>query len=206
MVEHVEFLVEEPSVEASLRVLLPGILGDISFAIYPHQGKRDLLDRLPDRMKGYAAWLPETYRIVVVVDRDGDDCHALKSRLERDAANAGLTTRTRTGGQTYQVVNRIAIEELEAWFFGDWNAVCQAYPGVNPNLPNKEGFRDPDQIKGGTWESLERILMRAGHFKSGLRKIEAARTIAKFMAPDQNRSKSFQVFATALAELAAQAR
>lgn len=205
MVEHVDFLVEEPSTEAALRTLLPRILGNIPFDIHPHQGKTDLLDRLSDRMRGYAAWLPEGYRIVVIVDRDDDDCSELKSLMERKVADAGLMTRTRADGKTYQVVNRIAIEELEAWFFGDWNAVCLAYPGVNQNLPQKDGFRDSDYIAGGTWEALERVLKQAGHFKSGLRKIEAARAIAEHMTPNQNRSRSFQVFRDALAELADQA-
>lgn len=40
-VAHVEVLVEEPSVEAALRALLPRLLGDVSFEIYPHQGKHD---------------------------------------------------------------------------------------------------------------------------------------------------------------------
>ena len=34
-VEHVEVLVEEPSAEAALRLLLPRILGAMSFQVYP---------------------------------------------------------------------------------------------------------------------------------------------------------------------------
>ena len=201
MVNHIDFLVEEASMEAALRLLLPRIIGDTSFAIYPHQCKEDLLDSLPNRMRGYAAWLPESYRVVVVVDRDEDDCMELKGKLENAASDANLVTRTQSGGQVYRVVNRIAIEELEAWFFGDWSAVCQAFPKVNRNVPNKQGYRDPDGIAGGTWEALERVLKQAGHFKTGLRKIEAARSIAEHMDPAQNRSKSFQVFRNVLTEM-----
>ena len=54
----------------------------------------------------------------VVVDRDSDDCHKLKNKLEDIAKEAGLTTRT-SAGSKWQVVNRIVVEELEAWYFGD---------------------------------------------------------------------------------------
>jgi hypothetical protein len=107
-------------------VLLPRVLIDVSFDVHPHQGKSDLLQRLPSRLKGYAAWLPDDYRIVVVVDRDDDDCNALKERLEQIAIDAGLRSRTRAGNQSYQLINRLAIEELEAWYFGDWDAVRSA--------------------------------------------------------------------------------
>ena len=81
-VEHVEVLVEEPSMEAALRVLLPQILGNLSFAVHQHNSKKALLARLPGRLKGYAKWLPETCRVVVVLDCDQDDCAGLKARLE----------------------------------------------------------------------------------------------------------------------------
>lgn len=199
--DHIEFLVEEPSMEATLRILLPRIIGATLFEVYSFQCKDNLLSSLPSRMKGYAKWLPDNYRIVVVVDRDDDDCKQLKANLERAARNAGLVTRSSAGGAVYQVVNRVAIEELEAWFFGDWNAVCRAYPGISRNVPQKRGFRDPDSVLGGTWEALERHLQRAGHFKTGLRKVEAARSITSQMLPENNRSKSFQLFRDSLTEM-----
>jgi hypothetical protein len=48
MVDHVEVLVEEPSMEATLRELVPRIVGATSFQIYPFQSKQDLLRKLPD--------------------------------------------------------------------------------------------------------------------------------------------------------------
>lgn len=201
MVTHVEILVEEPSMEAALRLIIPKISDALSFEIYPYRCKQDLLGKLPARLKGYAAWLPQDWRIVVIVDRDDDDCAALKRQLEKAARDAGLISRTRRAGGGFQVVNRLAIEELEAWFFGDWDAVCAAYPGVDRNVPNKSKYRDPDAISGGTWEALERILRRAGHFQTGLRKIEAARAIAQHMNPAANRSRSFGAFRDALSEM-----
>lgn len=201
MVSHIEFLVEERSMETALRVLLPRVLKGLSFEVYPYQDKHDLLLRLPARLRGYAAWLPDNYRIVVVVDRDDDDCHDLKQQLEKITKNAGLRSRSNAEGQPYQVVNRLAIEELEAWYFGDWNAVQTAFSKVPATIPNQAKYRDPDAISGGTWEAFERILQRAGYFQTGLRKIEAARAVAEHWQPEKNRSRSFRVFRDFLQEV-----
>lgn len=200
-VEHLEILVEEPSMEEALRTLLPKIAGDLSHEVYRYQCKDELLGRLPERLRGYASWLPATWRIVVILDRDDDDCRVLKGRLEQMARDAGLITRS-VNATTWQVVNRLAIEELEAWYFGDWDAVRAAYPRVPRTVPRQQKYRDPDAIRGGTWEALERILRRAGYFEGGLRKIEAARAIAEHMDPGRNGSRSFQMLRTVLVEVA----
>lgn len=200
-VAHVEILVEEPSMEAALRLLVPRMAPGLSFEVYRHRGKQDLLQRLPERLQGYASMLPGDWRIMIVVDRDNEQCKALKRKLEDAAKKAGLRTRANQR-QNWQVVNRLAIEELEAWFFGDWEAVQAAYPRVDPRLPNKAGFRDPDSIPGGTWEAFERVLQEANYFKTGLRKIESARTIAEQMDPQRNRSRSFQVLHETFKEIA----
>jgi len=199
-IEHVEFLVEEASMEAALRTLLPPILGEISFEVHPFQGKSGLLQELPGRLRGYAAWLPASWRIVVVIDRDDDACEALKRRLDDVSRDAGLTVRW-PGGARWQIVNRLAIEELEAWFFGDWAAVRAAYPRVPATIPSKQPYRAPDAIRGGTWEAFERVLQQAGYFAGGLRKIEVAREVARHMAPSRNRSPSFGKLREILVEL-----
>lgn len=203
-VEHVEILVEEPSMEAALRILVPKMVGDLSHEIYPYQSKQQLLARLPDRLRGYKRWLPTDWRIVVVVDRDGDDCINLKAELEAMATKAGLITRStrRSPRSRFSVVNRIVVEELEAWYFGDWEATCAAYPCLNPHQTARRGYRDPDEVAGGTWEALERVMKSRGYFATGLRKIEAARTIAQHMDPSRNTSRSFQVLRDALFEMA----
>ncbi len=203
-VAYVEFLVEEVSMEVFLRALLPRLLDAVHFEIRAFQCKDDLLKRLPDRLRGYA-WFPRDYCIVVVVDRDNDDCHELKQELERHAAQAGLPTRTHPQQGHVTVINRIAIEELEAWYFGDWDAVRAAYPRVSESVPRRAGYRNPDAIAGGTWEAFERVLRRSGYFKGGLRKIQAARNIAPHIDPTRNSSRSFQVFRDALLELANEA-
>jgi len=187
--------------EAFLRALLPRLLPEgRSFEVHPFQGKTDLLGKLQGRLKGYETWLPEDWRIVVVVDRDDDDCEALKDRLEAIASGCGLLTRSRANGAPWQLVNRIAVEELEAWYFGDWPAVCSVYTRVAPGIPGQAGYRDADAIRGGTWEAFERVLKRYGYFRSGLPKLEVARTIGAQLDPGRSRSRSFVMFREAIAE------
>ena len=199
MLEKLIVFVEEYSMEAASEQLLPKRLGDVEFQIIRFQCKDDLPKHAPARLKGYKAWLPVNWRILVLIDRDDDDCVELKAKLEAMAAAAGLLTKTVVShDQSFQVVNRLAIEELEAWFFGDWAAVQAAYPRVPATIPRKAGFRDPDAIAGGTWESLERIMKNAGYFSTGLRKLELARSVSAHMEFSRNHSRSFQAFANAL--------
>tara|TARA_R110002096_G_scaffold44524_1_gene119662 strand:- start:21078 stop:21650 length:573 start_codon:yes stop_codon:yes gene_type:complete len=184
--------------EAALELLLPKILGEVTFTIHPHQGKEHLLGTLPSKLQGYAGWLPESFRIVVVIDRDSDDCKELKKRLDAYASSARKLITPPAKRKDFVVVNRIVIEELEAWYFGDWEAVREAYPRVGATIPANARYRHPDEILGGTWEAFERILKRAGYHQQGLRKIEAARDVAARMEPARNTSPSFVAFRDAL--------
>jgi hypothetical protein len=197
---HLEVLVEEESAKAALELLLPKILGgQVSFKFHDFQGKKDLLKNLPARLRAYRKSMTAERRIVVLVDRDREDCRSLKRRLEEIARGVGFFTKSSPGPRDrFQVLNRIAVEELEAWFFGDVQAIAAAYPGVPATLDRKAKYRDPDAIRGGTWEALERILQNAGHHRAGLAKIEAARAIASRMDPNRNRSRSFRHFRDAL--------
>ena len=200
-VSRIEILVEEPSMEAALNHLLPSLLGQMEYEIFPFLSKEDLLSKLSSRLRAYARFLPATTRILVLVDRDGQNCESLKKRLEVAATGAGLVTRSSTADGIYNVANRIVIEELEAWYFGDWQAVRRAYPKIDARWPRKAGFRNADAVAGGTWEAFERIAQSAGYFKGGLRKVEAANKIAPLMDPQRNTSKSFQVLRAALREM-----
>jgi hypothetical protein len=189
--------------EVALQALLPHLLREgIRAELRQFQCKNELLKQLPQRLAGYAKWLPDTAAVLVVVDRDDEDCVVLKAELDATARAAGLVPRGDAGpGSPFQLINRIAIEELEAWFFGDWPAVCEAYPKMPDTLPKRAGFRDPDAIAGGTWEALERELQRRGYFEQGLRKMELAREVAARMDPTRNRSASFNCLRAALAQL-----
>lgn len=187
---------------AFLQELLQRNLPEIAFQIHDYRGKGDLLTKLGGRLRGYANYLPADWRIFVLVDRDNDDCRELKQRLEGLAAQAGLRTRAQAGGNPWQVVNRIVIEELESWYFGDPEAICGAYPRMSLRTLNQARYRNPDAIRGGTWEALERVLQKSGYFRGGIRKVEVARSIAAHSDPQRNRSRSFQVFYAALLEAA----
>ena len=197
---HLAVLVEEPSMEEFLRILLPRILPeDCGFEVHSFRGKAHLLRNLQARLRGYARWLPDDWRVIVVVDRDNDDCRVLKRELEEAATAAGLHTRSQVDSRRWQLANRIAIEELEAWYFGDWQAVRCAYPRVSDGVSRQARYRNPDAIRGA-WEAFERILQRRGYFATGLRKVEAARAVAVHIDPDRNRSESFKIFCAAVVE------
>lgn len=173
--------------EAALDSLLPRIVPDHSFRVHVHQGKSDLLRKVESRLRAYARMGWEDLRVVVIVDRDGDDCHALKQQLTDACDSAGC-----------YALCRIAIEELEAWFFGDVTAMRAAYPKVPAGIAGKARFRDPDAIAGGTWEALARVLARAGYYTTGMPKLEVARRISAHMDPAANTSRSFQVLVEGL--------
>jgi 2'-5' RNA ligase len=199
---YIDFFLEEYSAKAMLEVLLPKILPlTVNWEIRDFRGKQQLLQKIPLLLKSYASWLPSNHHIVILIDRDQEDCHQLKAQLEAIAAGAGLTSKSTITSGSFQVLNRIAIEELEAWFLGDIEAICTAYPGVPISLAQQARFRDPDNIKGGTAEALEQILQNARHHLGGLEKARAAREIAAHMEPSRNRSASFQAFLTGLQEL-----
>jgi Domain of unknown function (DUF4276) len=193
---HIEFLLEEASAEIVLTEIVPKIVGEnITLRFHDFRGKQNLIQKLPIRLKGYQNLLQSNpdWRIVVLVDRDKQDCHILKEQLEKIAHDAGLTTHSNS--ENFQVLNRIAIEELEAWFFGDVEAIRSAYPKVSENLNENRNYRNPDEVKGGTCEALERVLAAKGYYGKGyMPKTEVARNISKYLNVEQNSSESFQVF------------
>lgn len=202
---HIEFLLEETSAEIVLNEIIPKIVGEeVTFGIREFSGKQNLLKKLPERLKGYKSRLnyERDLKVVILIDRDNDDCQKLKQRLEEIVGESGLLTPSTSG--EFQVLNRIAIEELESWFFGDIAALRVNYPKVSASLPTKQSYRNPDEIKGGTFEALERVLNQAGYYSKGFTpKTEIARNIAPFMDPEINNSKSFQIFRDGLKLLTA---
>ena len=200
-----DVIVEERSAAVALRriipAVVPGWVEDEDFSLIEFSGKNDLLKNLPARLRAYRRWIGGP-NLLVLVDRDQQDCLVLKAELEAMAAAADLVTKT-SGGPHFRVVNRIAVEELEAWFLGDAVAIRSAYPRVSSSFERKVAFRDPDAVKGGTAEALERLLKVAGYFEK-LPKVAAAEAIAAYMDPGRNRSTSFGAFCVGLRESAAQ--
>lgn len=185
---HFEVLVEEPSAKAALDALLPKVLGEEhTFEVHPFQCKSEMLANLLPRLRGYASWFQsdpttEHWRILLLIDEDRQDCRDVKRKLLDAAQAAGLSDR---------VLARVIIEELEAWFFGDIEAVRTVYPRVPATLAARRGFRNPDAITGGTWEALDRVLRQSG-YGNGLQKIRFAAAVAPQMQPERNTSGSFQ--------------
>lgn len=199
-VRYLRFLVEEPSMKDFLNRLLPRFV-EVEFEIVAFNGKHDLLKNLPSRLSGLKRSLISGQYIFVLVDRDSEDCHSLKLQLENMARDAGLITRSASCGQEWELANRIVIEELEAWYFGDWEAVCAAYANAPKNLTRRQRYRNPDSIKGGTWEAFEKVMK--SEFPGGLRKREAARRIGEQIDPRRSTSHSFKVFYETVLEAAA---
>ncbi|MEH1853864.1 MAG: DUF4276 family protein [Nostoc sp.] len=184
---HIEFLVEEPSTEVALNFIVPKIIGDThTLKIHNFQNKDRLLKRLPERMKAYANLVHDDWRIVILVDEDRCDCQELKRKL-CDASSVV----TKHKGNI--VLHRIAVEELESWFIGDVTAIRAEYEKIPVSLSQQAKFRNPDTIKGGTWEQLDKILKKYG-YETGLQKINFAEKVSPHMDVENNLSRSFQIF------------
>lgn len=201
---HLELLVEEESADEALKPLVGQIFqGEaVRVGIRRFQGKPDLLKKLPERLRGYAAARRrgEDFRIVVLVDQDNDDCKVLKEKLDSIAEQAGLTTRAkRAGAGPFQVLNRIAIRELESWYFGDWPAVRTAFPKVTQDVP-RTYKNNPDSASGKCSDAFEKVLRAHGIRMAS--KPEWGRRIGPRLSLSDNRSPSFNAFVSGLREIA----
>ena len=108
------FLLEEESMKHFLDGILPKILPpDVGFITVPHEGKSDLQKSVPIKLR---AWKEPGVKFVIVQDQDTGDCRELKRKLVELC-----------GDTTQEVLIRIACHELEAWYFGDLEAVSKAY-------------------------------------------------------------------------------
>ncbi len=198
---HFEILTEEMSAVAALQILIPKIVPGVSIKFHAYQGKYDLFKKIPIQLKGYGLNPKKNWRYIVLADRDHDDCELMKKRMDAIALNCRLIPST-SSEYHFNFLGRIAIEELEAWFFGDLEAIHKAYPRVDfHHLTHCVEYRDPDRIEGGTWEALYRELKNAKYVRRGLPKIRTAREIAAHMNPDQNRSASFRAFRDGIRKL-----
>lgn len=179
------FMVEEPSMENTLKAILPRFLPDgLAFRVIPHSGKNDLEASVPKKLR---SWVNPEACFIVVRDNDGGDCLALKRRLvELCSAN----------GRPEALV-RIVCQELESWFLGDLKAV--ELGGLSRNCAKLQGkrlYKDPDHIEDAKGKLKE--LAPAYQARSG------SQAIAPHLALDKNTSKSFNVFITGVLRVAAQ--
>jgi hypothetical protein len=113
---------------------------------------------------------------VIVHDKDSWDCRVLKQELVNLCQHAGRP----------DTLVRIACNELEAWYFGDLEAVGQAFGRDITAFSRKRKYRNPDNIENPKLE-IKTII-------SDLQQISGAKAIAVCMDIARNTSPSFKVF------------
>lgn len=201
---HIEILVEDSSGAVLLQVLLPQLLGPQgdphTWRLHAYKGigripqglvtkadpaKRILLDQLPKLLRGYGK-TPGIDAVVVVLDTDKRDCAAFLSELNAaaDACNAAPET-----------LFRLAIEEIEAWYLGDRDALFAAYPRAKRDVLG----RYVQDSACDTWELLadavhsggSAAIKKAGWPLPGQVKHEWAKRIGPLMDLERNSSPSF---------------
>ena len=191
---HTEFLVEDESTAASVNVIMRRLLGSASphsWHIRPFGGKQRMLRDLG----GHFQALQWADAVVVIIDQDRDDCVELKRQIESLAKYSLLVpSSVKASKRLFRV--RIAMHELETWFLGDPVAIQAAYPRVRTVHLKRKRLATALDNEPNAWERLERILQRAGYYKSGLQKIAAAEAVSQHLSlsPDVNASHSFRVF------------
>lgn len=136
--------------------------------------------------------------VVVIVDSDRRPCSAFLGELKAVLRNCRSAPNT---------LFRLAIEEIEAWFLGDRQALLKAYPRAKRNVL---AHYQQDSVCG-TWELLadavhpggSAAIRAAGWPLPGQIKHEWAERIGPHMDIENNQSPSFCKFRDALRRLVA---
>ena len=180
------FLLEEPSIKNVLEIILVKIIPDnLKYICIAHQGKQDLANSIPKKLKAFQNSCPKTI-FVIVHDQDSHDCKTLKAELLKICQKAGKS----------DVLIRIVCHELESWFLGDLAAVETAYKLKPQSLSKKQSqkkFRDPDQLNSAK-EELKKIV---NEYYAGTH----SKAIAPYLSLTQNKSRSFQIFLDGIQKL-----
>lgn len=212
---HLEFLVEDSSGAKLLELLLPKIVGPHwdphTWQIHSYKGigripknlgrqgdaaKRMLLQQMPRLLQGYGK-TPGIDAVVVVIDSDRNDCVAFLEELRAVLAACDPAPRT---------LFRLAIEEIEAWYLGDRQALLAAYPKAKSEVLQRY---DQDAVCG-TWERLadavhpggSKAVLKSGWPLPGQLKHEWAEKIGPLLDPERNVSPSFGKLRDGLRKLA----
>ena len=201
---HIEVLTEDSSSQRLLEHLMPKLIGPSgdphSWRVHHYRGvgripsglsvssdpsKRILLDQLPRLLRGYVR-TPGYDAVVVVVDADTRDCRTFLAELRSVASSCSAA---------HIVLFRLAIEETEAWYIGDRNALRMAYPMARTRA--LEHYVQDSVC--GTWELLAeaihpgglRAVRKVGWPLPGQIKHDWAERIGPLLDPDTNQSPSF---------------
>lgn len=179
------FLLEEPSMKNVLEVILPKIIPEqLTYICIAHQGKQDLANSIPKKIKAFQ-YAPQT-KFIIVHDQDSHDCRTLKKELFEVCQQSGKS----------DVLIRIICHELESWFLGDLAALEKAYNRPPQSLSKKQAekkFRNPDQLNSAKQElkKLVKDYYPGTHSKA----------IAPYLSLTQNTSRSFQIFLDGIKKL-----
>ena len=214
---HFEILVEDHSGKKALDILVPKIIDDShTFIVHPYKGigriprnmrdsddagKRILLENLPKLLKGYgrtfAGYQDYLAAVILVCDLDDKCQKTFRDQLYNILISCNPKPKTRFC---------FAIEECEAWFLGDLNAIKAAYPNAKDAVLD---FYVNDSICG-TWEKLADAIYKGGAATLsakgwqavGKEKSRWADEITPHMSIDNNQSPSFCHFREKIRELA----
>jgi hypothetical protein len=195
----VHVLVEGPSEAAWIPPWFKRFLPGHYVTVYPHQGKgrlrgaadpgqRGVLDQLRPTLIAFAARLSsQSDRVLVLLDRDSDDCTELASRVRSAIKSWNLPFIAKV---------RIAVVEAEAFFLGDPKALKLAWPTADLKRLNGRNS-DLD------WD--HKLFMDVIGTAT-VNKLAWARAIAPHLGvtvdgSGANRSPSFRAFARALRDL-----
>lgn len=216
---HLEILVEDSSGARLIEILSPKIIGGYgsphTWRVHAYKGigrlpsglkhksdpaRRVLLDQLPRLLRGLVR-VDHVDAIVVVLDVDKRDCKAFLTELRQIALDCAAEQKT---------MFRLAIEEIEAWYFGDREALLAVFPHARRQTLN---LYEQDSVCG-TWETLAEVVhpggLRAVNQKRGPNagdlKHEWAGKIGPQMVPERNQSPSFRKFRDGLRRLTALTR
>ncbi len=168
--------------EGLLPRLVPGLTPGETFLCVVHDGKSDLERSVPRKLR---AWREPGVRFVVVRDNDGGDCLRLKGALQASCRQAGRA----------DTLVRIVCQELEAWYFGEPEALAEAFERRDlTRLSRQARYQDPD--------ALSRPAQLLAELVPEFQKIAGARRLAHRLTRERNRSSSFRVFVDGVARLA----
>jgi len=213
---HLEVLVEDSSGAKLLEALLPRIIGlqgeAHTWRLHIYKGigrlpaglsskedpaKRALLNQLPRLLAGYGK-TPGIDAVLVVLDSDRRDCKVFLQELQELATKCNPAPNT---------MFRLAIEEMEAWYLGDREALMKAFPKARKDVLNRY---EQDSVCG-TWELLadavhpggSAAIVQAGWPLPGQVKHDWAEKIGPLMDIEHNLSPSFCKFRDGLRRLVA---
>ncbi|MEG2144664.1 MAG: DUF4276 family protein [Oscillospiraceae bacterium] len=216
---YIQFLVEDISAGELIKIIMAKYNAEkppccIEFDVRSYKGiggfpkgksaknakAEQLLNDLPKRLNALNASLKckDSPSIFVVLDNDTRDTEDFAKKLNE------IITREKISVDT---VFCIAVEEMEAWLLGDYNALRLAYPPVSGRIASKHSGYSQDSICG-TWEFLADMLTENGMgsfmrqnptaFDIGRCKSQWAKSIGAYMDIRANASPSFQSFIEAL--------